>query len=323
MRPGRDISWPHVIVGIVVVGMLIGVFVYEKRLSHKRTDKDVSPIATTFNKTTPAIEPPQKHAPAKKAEKSDEKFSENFNLTTQKPPTPNAPAPVTAPIALIKTEDGAIGTPGSDQGSGCAPAEYRGTSLEKTKVDSKEWSRVMDVFHGIKADYYGWLKDRKSQLSPTIFSNMDRIMHELKIQRAPVPEHPDLAWRGIGIFSNEAGTEPIIRLGGGFMYLLQSSPARARFELARLVAQVWSPCELSRFNAQETWNALLTCLDMKEPNACISGSFSEGAWAVSSALASVVAPPPGCLLPAFKNEKNMACLNSLRPKMKKTQEKKQ
>ena len=103
----------------------------------------------------------------------------------------------------------------------------------------------------------------------------------------------------------------MIRVGGGFFKLVTKNPARARFELARLLAQTWSPCEMHKLGGQAPWKGFLSCMQMSaqaDPaKDCGPSSFSETGWAVSSALAAV-ASPPGCRIPAFDQKPVSRCL---------------
>jgi hypothetical protein len=86
---------------------------------------------------------------------------------------------------------------------------------------------------------------------------------------------------------------------------------RAKFELTRLVAMAWTPCELKRVGvSEEPWNPLLKCLGINDAQACQTSSYSETGWAVSSAIAAQVAPPH-CTLPAFSEEHARQCVKSV------------
>ncbi|MCM2324576.1 MAG: hypothetical protein NDJ90_15055, partial [Oligoflexia bacterium] len=87
----------------------------------------------------------------------------------------------------------------------------------------------------------------------------------------------------------------------------KKQPARGKFELARLVAQTWSPCELQKLQAAQAWDPVLECLEVRESGACNVGTYSEAGWAVSSVVAATIAPP-GCTLPALTRTDVVACL---------------
>jgi hypothetical protein len=100
----------------------------------------------------------------------------------------------------------------------------------------------------------------------------------------------------------------LIHVGSGFLTLFQKDRARARFELARLLAQAWSPCEIESIRESAGWKGFLSCMGMSEDQMkCAPGAVSEATWAVSSAVASLVSSP-GCAIPAFADEKSAACL---------------
>src|SRR5207302_109642 len=91
-----------------------------------------------------------------------------------------------------------------------------------------------------------WLEKHRGQFPKEVAELMESDARELRLQRPPTPDYPDLAFRGIGIWTRPSGERPIIKLGSGFAKLVDHHPVRARFELARLIAQTWSPCELQR-----------------------------------------------------------------------------
>jgi hypothetical protein len=194
-------------------------------------------------------------------------------------------------------------------GKDCAPIEYRGEGPQLTRVTRADWAVVMDQFHGAKHQLLGWLETHRKELPEATASIMEVEIRNLKIQRPPVADEPDLAWRGIGVYGQSPEHEPMIKLGGGFVSLAVKHPARAKFEMARLVAQAWAPCELQHASASpEAWTPLLKCLSMSEKPGCENGSYSENAWAVSSTLA-VSVSPPGCQVPAFRNPDFAKCLD--------------
>jgi hypothetical protein len=104
--------------------------------------------------------------------------------------------------------------------------------------------------------------------------------------------------------------QPLIRIGSGFMKLSRQQPDRARYEIARVIAQTWAPCELKVAGASQgetLWNPLLACLGMSGGDkGCVAGSSSEAGWAVSSTLAMTLANP-GCTIPAFKEVAQAEC----------------
>lgn len=196
-------------------------------------------------------------------------------------------------------------------GAECARIEYRGDGPQATKVTKGEWITVMDQFHAAKHELLVWLDKHRSQLSGPTAQAMEKQVRDLKIQRPPASEEPDLSWRGIGVFGQNADGDAMIKLGGGFVRLADKHPARARFEMTRLVAQAWAPCELQRLTAQDsTWTPLLHCLGVTENQSCAQGTYSESGWAVSTVVASAVAPP-GCQIPALKQSDAARCVSNM------------
>jgi hypothetical protein len=193
----------------------------------------------------------------------------------------------------------------------CEPIEYRGAGPSQTRVTKAEWAKVMEQFHGAKTDLLGWLEKNRKHMPEAAAAQMERQVRELKVQRPPAVDEPDLAWRGIGIYTQGGEHDPLVKLGGGFMSLVRKSPRRARFEMVRLVAHAWAPCELARVASVEgAWNPLLKCLGVDDGHSCGSGTFSEAGWAVSTSFASQLAAP-GCLPLAFKDPATAQCLSQI------------
>lgn len=192
--------------------------------------------------------------------------------------------------------------------SPCLAIEYRGEGPKATKVTKGEWSTVMDQFHGAKHRLLEWIDKNEGDLGQSNAQAMAQQVRGLKIQRPPASDEPDLAWRGIGVFTQNSEGEPIVKVGGGFLRLSHSHPARAKFEMARLVAQALGPCELKRFGASEgTWSPLLKCLGVNESHGCGQGTYSEGGWAVSTTLAANVSNPD-CRIEAFQSPDMAKCM---------------
>jgi hypothetical protein len=201
----------------------------------------------------------------------------------------------------------------------CSPIEYRGNTPQAGRISTDQWDKVMSQFHYAKRDILTWLDRHRGDFPKEISDHMEGDVKELRLQRPPTPDYPDLAVRGMGIWTRPSGERPIIKVGGGFAKLAEHHPERARFELTRLIAQTWSPCELRRspvagkFPAEGPWHKLMTCLGVQEDltTACAPGGFSEGGWAVSTAIAAVAAPA-GCTIPAFAAPMGDRCLDDLR-----------
>lgn len=188
----------------------------------------------------------------------------------------------------------------------CESIEYPGNASQRMSVSTSDWALVMKQFHDVKASYRKWL-DSQSFVDEASQAFFRKRLFEVKLQRPPVAEEPDLSWRGIGVFVS--GTDPVIRVGGGFVTLVKKDPARARFELARLIAQGVAPCELKAASLNPHWEALSSCLGVKDERACEPGSYSEAAWAVSTAVATQI-ESLSCVIPAFKDAATDQCLKS-------------
>ncbi len=198
----------------------------------------------------------------------------------------------------------------ASSGTACAAIEFAGEGPKMTRVTKDEWAKVMSQFHQAKGALVAWIDKHRSELPEKTAQIMEKQARGIKIQRPPSIEEPDLAWRGIGVYSQTQEGEPLIRLGGGFVKLAHKNPTRAKFEITRLVAQAWSPCELQRLGASGTWSPLLQCLKITEAQSCAPGSYSEGGWAVSSTVATSIAGP-GCDIPIFKNAEFAQCFKKI------------
>jgi hypothetical protein len=195
-------------------------------------------------------------------------------------------------------------------GEFCERAELRGQSPGSTKVSKKDWAKVIEQFHGAKRDLAAWVKAQ--DFPKPIASALEERVARLRIQRPPAQEEPDLAWRGIGAYTAGNATDgPLLRVGGGFIRRVTDDPRRARFEMTRLVAQAWAPCELEKQKLTAVWSSLLGCLGAPA-EACTDGSNSEAAWAVSTSVAYAVAPA-NCTVPAFADAKSASCLKAWKP----------
>ena len=61
----------------------------------------------------------------------------------------------------------------------------------------------------------------------------------------------------------------------------------------------------------QPWTGFLKCMKIEEGTSCPVNSYSEGGWAVSTALAFAV-QPPGCKLAAFEDSSGAACIAVLK-----------
>ena len=182
----------------------------------------------------------------------------------------------------------------------CAAVEIPGRGPAQALVSKAEWDEFMKLFRGIKEQYAAWLGARVTRKNSKSMGWMIEQMGALKVQRPPTVGEPDLAWRGVAILSNEPSGEPIIRVGDGFLVYLKQSPARAKFELARAMAQVWAPCTLSHEKKSMDWK-LAGITELKQDD-CEAPGVSDSAWATSSAMAVQIADP-GCSIPGLGSPK--------------------
>lgn len=208
----------------------------------------------------------------------------------------------------------------------CTSFEEPGSSPRTITVSAEDWTQVMNRFHEVKEDLRNWLGRHRKMFGPETYAAMAKELDGLLLQRPPADDMPDLSWRGIGVWTRTTPTSPaMIKLGGGLIHTILDHPARGKFELARLAAQTWVPCELQSFAERNRgpasvlgslshvldnpWSRLTGCLGAEDQAACAPGSYSEAGWAVSSAIASMT-ENPGCTLPAFKTAGAVACLNA-------------
>ena len=192
----------------------------------------------------------------------------------------------------------------------CPKLEFLGPGIRRTVISNADWAQVMQVFHESKDLLLGWFSHNRQNISSSTASELEKTAKRVRIQRPPATDEPDLAWRGVGVWSAD-DSGPVVRVGTGFIELLKKNRRRARFELVRLIAQGWAPCELKKLNVGTSpWTGLTVCLGLEEQERCESGSYSEAGWAVSTALAAHVANP-GCVIPAFAESTAASCVSRI------------
>jgi len=218
------------------------------------------------------------------------------------------PAPPAA-AALPALPEQSIGSARTERGL-CQSIEYRGDGPRSARVTDLEWAVVTVLVDAAKDELLGWLEEHQSGFPDKTVVRMRLQLQNLAVERPPPQEEPDLAWRGIGVWTTDAQGRPAIRMGSGLVKLAAKDPRRAKFEITRLAAQSWAPCELQRAGADAAWAPLLRCLKVEEEGACGAESYSEPGWAVSSALAVILAGP-GCTLPAFEDTASQNCLRKV------------
>ena len=224
--------------------------------------------------------------------------------------------PSTFEVVVGKTATAAAGTVA---GSACAPIEYAGSGPDAIRVDAGTWSRFMADYHQAKDELVSWLHRNSEVFPQALLSRMELEIRESRVMRPQAQVEPDLSWRGIAAWTRpRAGTivegerPALIQVSDGFLKLYQKDRFRARFELTRVLAQAWSPCELGNGKPLAAWNGMMQCLGFSgEQSGCTAGAMSETAWAASSAVAVLVAPPK-CEVPAFSGAKFQACLGGFK-----------
>lgn len=232
---------------------------------------------------------------------------EKFNEKLAKEPVPSEP------LEVLQEAPPAMAVP--KKGSVCESVELREDDLAKKEVprlSGLAWNPVVAQFHQAKDLLLKWLKANGSSLSSATVEVMENQIHSLKIvQPSPAMSlEPDLAWRGIGVVVRKSQSSSLLLISPGLIKLFKSNPQRAGFEMLRLVAQSWAPCELLRLKVEPVWGPLLKCLGEAEPNNCADPRTLESTWAVSSSLA-VLLGSSGCELPVFKDEKKKSCIHQL------------
>lgn len=188
----------------------------------------------------------------------------------------------------------------------CQTVEYVGSGPKHKDPSTEIMSGTVAMFRQVKQDLMSWLKTRESRIPEATAKEMRKTMESLSLVTPPHETGMDLNWRGIGIWEKDSDG-PVIRIGGGFYELFQRDQKRAKFELTRLAAQTWAPCELAGQKIDSPWAALMSCLGYEGTMGCGKNEISDAGWALSSAVAAVLAPIE-CDLPAFAEDRMAACL---------------
>lgn len=255
-----------------------------------------------------------KRKPKTDQERDQERFQPKpVSLSAKKDENDSLRVPAASmPVAMAEPEIEVQAAPAEVVAAGgkCASIEYRGDGPKETKVTKAEWERTITIFNDVKGGLLEWLDQNRTGFPDATARKMEEQVREISLVKPPAMEEPDLAWRGIGVVALSSENEPIVRIGSGLVKLAVKQPSRARFELARLVAQAWAPCELQRLGAEDAWNPLLECLGVKEDDVCGAGTYSEGGWAVSSTLAAIVAKTD-CTIPAFAKADAAKCVKKV------------
>jgi hypothetical protein len=177
---------------------------------------------------------------------------------------------------------------------GCAASELQGAGMQMPAVSAGDWELVMESYHEAKAGLLAWLQGQRGKIAPKLFARMESEVRELRVQRPPNADEPDLSWRGIVVLTDDS-EGPLVRLGGGVVALVKNDPRRAGYEFTRVIAQRWSACSLAAHGGGALWAKLGDCMGVREDPAisCVEGGYSESGWMVATTLASRIASP-GC-----------------------------
>jgi hypothetical protein len=232
---------------------------------------------------------------------------------------------VKVPVARNKSKGGQgsaisagalVGGSGGEGGNSnfCSAAEYVGSGPEEVQLDLALWSQFMGEYHAAKADLLQWVAANKGHFAESAVQQMEAEIRATRVMRPQNQIETDLTWRGIASWTrprsgaSETEERPaLIHVGSGFMKLFQNDRSRARFEIARLLAQSWSPCEMGASQGAQVWKDYFACMGITEDQLkCSPGVVSEATWAISTAVAALVAKP-GCEVPAF-NQDAAQCL---------------
>jgi hypothetical protein len=274
MRTMRDIPWYYYLLAVPVVAIVFGIaFVAKNRAHVKQSELGLKA----------------------EIEEAQKRLHER---------NPLVPGVKKLPHALVKLNELLSGN-AQDQ---CSKLEYAGLGPKVSSVSKAEWSSIMDKFHASKTLLLGWLNEHRKTIPEKTAAVMENQIKEIRIQRPPTTEEPDLTWRGILAWTYDSKGEAMIRVGSGFVKLAVKHPAWAKFELARYLAMSWAPCELRRAGVDSPWASLTKCLGIEETDSCLDGSYSEAGWAVSTALAERLSKS-GCVIPGLSTDAAKACLS--------------
>ena len=205
-----------------------------------------------------------------------------------------------------------------------APDDCESTDLflepDPIFVSKKDWEAVVKEFRDSKRRLLIWLEMNEAKVPRETAELMEFKIKSLKIFGAPWKKEPNLRWGRAGFFMVEKDGSPSLVVSPGFVELAKKDPKRSKFEMTRMVAQTWSPCELERLGGAPIWKELLDCMGLKS-DICSTEGYSESGWAVSTVLGDRISPP-GCRVPALQEAETKKCTLDLLPDMKVQTEKK-
>jgi len=248
------------------------------------------------------------------------KNSESKRSSIQQRTMEALPDPSTFQL-VVGTEDAsrAPASGAANEPRTCSAIEYAGSGPDELKVHPLVWDKFLADYMDAKEQLISWLKSNADSFPKTQLAKMEVEIRETRVMRPQVAVEPDLTWRGIAAWTHpktgsviEGERPAVIHVSDGFLKLYQKNRERARFEMTRVLAQAWAPCEMGAGHHWGAWNGLMECLGFSaQQMKCSPGVVSEGTWAASTAVATLVAPP-GCEVPAFQGEKYHACLGGFK-----------
>ncbi len=184
-----------------------------------------------------------------------------------------------------------------------------------TKADK---DLLVKMFYESKKMLQAWLQSHKAELNEQTAQLMATRMSEVGMKLPPVDFEPDLQMRSFVAFTRDESGAATVAVGNGFLGILKKDPKRAQFEMTRVMAQAWAPCEIGQ-GGDHPWKAVTKCLGVSEQDSCESGAYSDGGWAVSSTIATYLHSPV-CKLAAFKEPEVVKCLASIPLPLKMTKQ---
>ncbi len=318
MRKLRDQYGQFILFGISVLCIAVGFRLYVKKIRPERQLAEQAALNAELKRVHTPKESPKESLQAPPNEQAmqdavdrrlasvEEEEAEESDSIKSVPESAEQKTPF-AELLLTESYKNKY-----DGNAVCSRMEYRGDGFQNTHFLREDWRKVLEQFHESKRQLFAWLDQYQSKLPEKAVVFMREQLGKAVLLSPPLLDELDLNWRGIGVWGKGVSGAPLIRVSSGFIRLVQQQPQRSQFEMTRLVAQGWAPCEFQRKEMELPLLPLLKCLDVAEESACDAGSYSEGGWAISTSFALQLSPP-GCMPPAFLDPKKKECLQLLAP----------
>lgn len=305
MRRMREFSkryfWFAVPAGVAIIAIGTAKFVLGPDTSEKKPSKYAEAKARELEERRKAK---QKGSDHEESDDASEEASASAHASNKKqsagPAGEEADSHASRSVAEVASGESSV----------CGANEIPGAGTSRVKASPEQWTKVMSEFHQAKRELVSWVDSNRVVIGQSGADEMIKHLKEIRIHRPPQLDEPDLDWRGIGAYSRDVEGAPMIKIGGGFISMMEREPQRARFELTRLLAQGWSPCELKRDGLKAMpWKPLLDCLKLPSDGdaACPNTEVSDAGWAVSTSVAFSIATP-GCRVPAMNDPQLSACM---------------